>query len=102
MRPIPVERFSTDATEPVLVNPWGLAFNPSGFAWISDNATGNASVHDATGALLDTSSIIDGRIADISRAGFLAQPILVPRFVLRELQHIADSPDPIRRMAWRS
>ncbi len=51
----------------------------------------------ASGALLDTSAIIDGRIADISRVGFLPGPIVVPRFVLRELQHIADSPDPLRR-----
>jgi uncharacterized protein YacL len=51
----------------------------------------------AVGTLLDTSAIIDGRIADISRVGFLADPVLVPRFVLRELQRIADSPDPIRR-----
>lgn len=49
------------------------------------------------GVLLDTSAIIDGRIVDISRVGFLAGPALVPRFVLRELQRIADSSDPLRR-----
>jgi uncharacterized protein YacL len=47
--------------------------------------------------LLDTSVIIDGRIADISQTGFLDGPILVPRFVLNEIQHIADSPDTLRR-----
>jgi uncharacterized protein YacL len=47
--------------------------------------------------LLDTSAIIDGRIADISRTGFVQGIILVPRFVLNELQHVADSPDPLRR-----
>jgi uncharacterized protein YacL len=47
--------------------------------------------------LLDTSVIIDGRIADISRTGFIRGPMLVPRFVLNELQHIADSSDPLRR-----
>lgn len=47
--------------------------------------------------LLDTSAIIDGRIADISRTGFVFGPMLVPKFVLIELQHIADSPDPLRR-----
>ena len=47
--------------------------------------------------VVDTSSIIDGRIADISQTGFLAGPLLVPRFVLRELQHIADSSDSMRR-----
>ncbi len=47
--------------------------------------------------LLDTSVIIDGRIADISRTGFIEGEMLVPRFVLNELQHIADSPDALRR-----
>ncbi len=47
--------------------------------------------------LLDTSVIIDGRIADISQAGFIMGPMLVPRFILQELQHIADSPDALRR-----
>ncbi len=47
--------------------------------------------------LLDTSVIIDGRIADISHTGFLSGTLLVPRFVLNELQHIADSSDALRR-----
>lgn len=47
--------------------------------------------------LLDTSVIIDGRIADISRTGFIDGTMMIPRFVLAELQHIADSPDPLRR-----
>ena len=47
--------------------------------------------------LLDTSVIIDGRIADISRTGFLSGELLVPHFILTELQHIADSPDTLRR-----
>lgn len=47
--------------------------------------------------LLDTSVIIDGRIADISRTGFIDGTMLIPRFVLKELQHIADSPDMLRR-----
>ena len=47
--------------------------------------------------LLDTSVIIDGRIADISRTGFIGETMVVPRFVLNELQHIADSSDPLRR-----
>lgn len=47
--------------------------------------------------LLDTSVIIDGRIADISRTGFISGEIMVPRFVLGELQHIADSSDMLRR-----
>lgn len=47
--------------------------------------------------LLDTSVIIDGRIADICMAGFLQGPLLVPRSVLLELQRIADSSDALRR-----
>ena len=47
--------------------------------------------------ILDTSVIIDGRIADITETGFLEGPILIPRFVLGELQHIADSSDSIKR-----
>lgn len=47
--------------------------------------------------LLDTSVIIDGRIADISHTGFIPGPLIIPRFVLNELQYIADSPDPLRR-----
>ena len=47
--------------------------------------------------LLDTSVIIDGRIADISQTGFISGTMVIPRFVLAELQHIADSPDALRR-----
>ncbi len=47
--------------------------------------------------LLDTSVIIDGRIADISRTGFIRGEMLVPGFVLSELQHIADSFNTMRR-----
>lgn len=47
--------------------------------------------------LLDTSAIIDGRVADICQTGFVQGTIVVPRVVLDELQHIADSPDILRR-----
>jgi uncharacterized protein YacL len=47
--------------------------------------------------LLDTSTIIDGRIADLIEANFVEGLIVVPRFVLKELQTIADSNDPIKR-----
>jgi len=47
--------------------------------------------------LLDTSVIIDGRIADVAETGFLLGKLLVPRFVLNELQYIADSADTLRR-----
>jgi uncharacterized protein YacL len=56
---------------------------------------------DSRTILLDTSVIIDGRIADISRTGFLPGSLLIPRFVLNELQYIADSPDNLRRQRGR-
>ena len=51
--------------------------------------------------LLDTSVIIDGRIADLIETGFLEGLIVVPRFVLKEIQQIADSSDPIKRARGR-
>ena len=47
--------------------------------------------------LVDTSAIIDGRIADLTQTGFIDGSLLVPRFVLDELRHIADSSDSLRR-----
>jgi len=53
------------------------------------------------GALIDTSVAIDGRITDLVRTGFLDNQLIVPRFVIDELQHIADSDDPLRRARGR-
>jgi uncharacterized protein YacL len=47
--------------------------------------------------ILDTSVIIDGRIADICATGFLDGVLVIPQFVLRELQQVADSPDSLKR-----
>src|SRR5260370_36826310 len=47
--------------------------------------------------ILDTSVIIDGRIADIAETGFLDGVLVIPQFVLRELQLVADSADSMRR-----
>ncbi|MDP4095977.1 PIN/TRAM domain-containing protein [Paenibacillus sp. P96] len=47
--------------------------------------------------ILDTSVIIDGRIADICKTGFIEGTIVIPEFVLEELQHIADSSDLLKR-----
>ena len=64
--------------------------------------------HDITGTfqklggkLLDTSVIIDGRIIDIVKAGFLEGYFFIPEFVLAELRHIADSPDPFKHAKGR-
>jgi len=51
--------------------------------------------------ILDTSVIIDGRIVDVCESGFLEGVFILPQFILQELQHIADSPDPIKRARGR-
>jgi len=51
--------------------------------------------------LVDTSAIIDGRIADIAQTGFLGATLIVPRFVLNELQFVSDSADSLRRQRGR-
>ncbi len=63
-----------------LTNPWRLGSRP-GAAYI----------------LVDTSVLIDGRLEAVYRAGFIPGTLLIPHFVLDELQQVADSPDPIRR-----
>ncbi len=69
----------------------GRAEGGSSSSWTNLNRT----------ILLDTSVIIDGRVADIARTGFLPGTLLIPRFVLNELQYIADSPDGLRRQRGR-
>jgi uncharacterized protein YacL len=51
--------------------------------------------------VIDTSTIVDGRIVEIVECGFLDGPLIVPRFVVRELQAIADSVDPLKRTRGR-
>jgi len=51
--------------------------------------------------LVDTSTIIDGRIADIAKTGFIPGTLLIPRFVLNELQYVSDSADALRRQRGR-
>lgn len=69
--------------------------------WSDRGSKGQSATTGARPVLLDTSVIIDGRIADISRTGFLEGEMVVPRFVLNELQHIADSSDALRRRRGR-
>ena len=69
----------------------GDAVSGGGSSWSKMNRT----------ILLDTSVIIDGRIADIASTGFLPGTLLIPRFVLNELQYVADSPDGLRRQRGR-
>lgn len=71
-------------------------------AWLNtrrgDSAGGkNKAKSDASPKIFDTSVIIDGRIADIMKTGFIEGPIVIPEFVLVELRHIADSSDSLKR-----
>jgi predicted nucleic acid-binding protein len=70
----------------------GEEFHLSGWKPFSKTAPQNENVK-----ILDTSVIIDGRIADITETGFVEGALLIPQFVLSELQHIADSSDSIKR-----
>ena len=73
---------------------------PDGSDANSDSSNGNG-LKDAQRILVDTSAIIDGRIADIARTGFIPGRLLIPRFVLNELQYVSDSADNLRRQRGR-
>ena len=70
------------------------------FPVVNGAAASSANGH-AGPVLLDTSAIIDGRIAAISKTGFLQGTLVVPRFILDELRHVADSRDSIKRTRGR-
>ncbi|MGI5925985.1 MAG: PIN/TRAM domain-containing protein, partial [Thermacetogeniaceae bacterium] len=65
--------------------------------WRAGSKQGRGDGGKCLDKVLDTNVIIDGRISDICRTGFLEGTLIVPRFVLEELQHIADSSDLLRR-----
>lgn len=78
------------------------------FEFFGLNRAANAIDSDARGnnayarsILIDTSAIIDGRIADVSQTGFIEGTLIIPNFVLKELQHLADSSDSQRRTRGR-
>jgi uncharacterized protein YacL len=64
---------------------------------VSETLFPGASARRGADKILDTSVIIDGRIVEVCQTGFLEGTIVVPQFVLHELQQIADSPDPLKR-----
>ena len=66
-------------------------------SWFRRPGKGSKSSSAARPKVLDTSVIIDGRIADICQTGMLEGQIIVPAFVLAELRHIADSADSLKR-----
>ncbi|VBB08501.1 Hypothetical protein LUCI_3774 [Lucifera butyrica] len=65
--------------------------------WVNKERPKGKSVDMSQYKILDTSVIIDGRIADICQSGFIEGTLLIPVFVLEELQHIADSSDLLKR-----
>ncbi|HTV06362.1 MAG TPA: TRAM domain-containing protein [Acidobacteriaceae bacterium] len=84
----------------------GLVVGASKGDLLNMSALGNVFAQERGAArrglkILDTSSIIDGRIADMAETGFLEGPLLVPEFVLRELQMVADSQDGSKRQRGR-
>jgi len=62
-----------------------------------DTESDSRNDNEVKSKILDTSVIIDGRIADITQTHFLEGKIIIPQFVLKELQHIADSSDALKR-----
>ena len=67
----------------------------------SDTKSEPGGLQDSRRILVDTSAIIDGRISDIARTGFIPGHLLIPRFVLNELQYVSDSADNLRRQRGR-
>lgn len=63
--------------------------------------SGRRKKQDTIPKILDTSVIIDGRVADIMSTGFMDGPVIIPEFVLVELRHIADSSDSLKRTRGR-
>jgi len=68
---------------------------------IVDDSSSDEGVAKPCRILVDTSTIIDGRIYDIARVGFVPGQLLIPRFVLNELQYVSDSADNLRRQRGR-
>ncbi len=71
----------------------GKEFEPGKIPWLSRGSNPGTNGHK----VLDTSVIIDGRIADICDTGFMEGTFIIPQFILQELRHIADSSDPLKR-----
>ena len=90
----------------VTASSWFFVVNRQLFAGqrLPPPATSSAPTRPSTSTfakVVDTSAIIDGRIVDVAEANFIDSRLLIPHFVLGELQHIADSDDPLRRKRGR-
>lgn len=73
----------------------------TGKEWLPRNFLSKADPGPVSSKILDTSVIIDGRIADLCETGFLEGAFIIPHFILNELQHIADSSDSMKRARGR-
>lgn len=86
-----------------------LAYSGFTLGWVKEDeikvnylpSSGSKTEEQISHKILDTSVIIDGRIADIAETGFLEGALIVPKFVLHELQQVADSSDPLKRSRGR-
>lgn len=71
------------------------------FSKIANRFQGEKNESPGTEIILDTSVLIDGRIEEIARSGFVMGKLIIPQFVLNELQAVADSEEPLRRAKGR-
>lgn len=81
------------------INPLSSKFTP--LQRLEQASSTNKAQEHNNDKVIDTSALIDGRIVDILQSNFLQGRILVPQMILHELQHIADSSDPLRRKKGR-
>jgi uncharacterized protein YacL len=94
---VPVLGFVLLAAFPYLGLIYGRKiFEAAGVLKLSEGG-GSAVAAHISNKILDTSVIIDGRVADLCETGFLEGAFILPQFILLELQHIADSSDPLKR-----
>src|SRR3989344_4986579 len=93
-----VTRISTDVMDQFMRLPHQNPFS-SPFPSQGQGPIGGVSVN--LPLILDTSAIIDGRILDIAKTGFISGTILIPSFILAELQQVADSSDYLKRSRGR-
>ncbi len=80
---------------------FGALLRPSTVAVARPSSTSGPPAVDGAPVVVDTSALIDGRIVDVARAGFIPGRLLIAGFVLEELQKVADAGDPMRRARGR-
>ncbi len=81
----------------MMVIGWTLSYAPTITGKVAPGLLESYKTTSAIPKIVDTSAVIDGRLADIAETGFLEGEIIIPKFVLNEIQALADSRDHIRR-----